>query len=74
MRTTPVSWVVYAKPINHKDPVKAVCEQAEWDALELARPGIHTLIQAGFASEGAAENAARGIPVLVPLLWPKRRS
>ena len=74
MKTAPVSWVVYSRPMNHKDPVKVVCEQAEWDAIQLSRPGINTLIQGGYASEGAAENAARGIPVLVPMPWGKRRA
>lgn len=55
------TWVVY-KLTNHKYPtgINSVCEQREWDALELAQPGIHTLVQAGFASEGAAEQVARG--------------
>ena len=35
-----------------KAPVSAVCEQCEWDALQLARPGYHTLVRAGIASEG----------------------
>jgi hypothetical protein len=74
MSTVPVSWVVYSKPLHHKDPVKVVCEQTEWEAIELRRPGENTLIQAGFASEGAAEKAARGEPALAPKVWGKRRS
>jgi hypothetical protein len=56
-----VSWVVYKMPL-HKNPagVNAVCEQSEWEAMELARPGYHTLIQAGITSEGEAERLARG--------------
>jgi hypothetical protein len=54
------SWVVYkmtlyGKPIG----VNAVCEQAEWDAMELSRPGYHQLIQSGIATEGEAERLAR---------------
>jgi hypothetical protein len=63
MRTTKqcVSWVVYKTNVN-KNPegVNAVCEQSEWDAMELAKPGYHQLIQAGIASEGEAELLARG--------------
>ncbi len=56
-----VSWVVYKTPL-HNNPagVNAICEQSEWEAMELARPGYHTLIQAGITSEGEAERLARG--------------
>ncbi len=74
MKTAPVSWVVYSRPLHHKDPVKVVCNQAEWEEVELGRPGENTLIQAGFASEGAAEKVARGEPAFVPTLWGKKRS
>ena len=37
-----------------------VCEQGEWDALELAQPGKHKLIRTSIASEGEAERLARG--------------
>ena len=74
MNDVAVSWVVYSMPLRHKDPVKVVCEQTEWDELELSRPGVTTLIQAGFASEGAAEKAARGEPAVVSKLWGKRRA
>jgi len=40
--------------------VRAVCEQAEWDAMELANPGVNTLIQGGITNEGEAERLARG--------------
>jgi hypothetical protein len=73
MNSAPISWVVYSSPVNHQDPVKVVCEQTEWDAIELGRPGVNTLIQKGFASEGAAEQVARGTPAFVPMLWAKRR-
>jgi hypothetical protein len=56
-----VSWVVY-KMTLHKNPegVNAVCEQSEWDAMELARPGYHKLLQTGITNEGEAERLARG--------------
>jgi hypothetical protein len=56
-----VSWVVYLMTVHGKEPgVNAVCEQGEWDAMELAHPGRHTLVRSGIASEGEAERLARG--------------
>jgi hypothetical protein len=37
-----------------------VCEQREWDALEAAHPGHHTLLHAGLRTEQEAERLARG--------------
>jgi hypothetical protein len=37
----------------------AVCEQGEWDAMERANPGQHSLIHAGITNEGEAERLAR---------------
>jgi hypothetical protein len=55
-----VSWVVYRMTIHGKPSgVNAVCEQGEWDAMELARPGYHTLVLGGIANEGEAERLAR---------------
>jgi hypothetical protein len=54
-------WVVYRMTVQGKpDSVNAVCEQGEWEAMELSHPGRHQLIQAGLASEGEAERLARG--------------
>ena len=54
-------WVVYRMNVRGSpDGINAVCEQAEWDAMELAKPGQHTLIQARIGSEGEAERLARG--------------
>jgi len=55
------SWVVY-QPGSRGAVVgpNAVCEKAEWDAMELAAPGLHKLIRGGIASEGEAERLARG--------------
>ena len=66
-----VSWVVYKMTI-HKQPegMNAVCEQSEWDAMERARPGYHTLVRSGITNEGEAERLARG-PEAAPA--PKAR-
>jgi hypothetical protein len=55
-----VLWVVYKMVVkNHPDGMNAVCQQADWDALEAARPGQQPLVQGSIASEGAAEQIAR---------------
>jgi hypothetical protein len=57
-------WVVYRKTIYGKpSEMNAVCEQREWDAMELAQPGHHTLVLAGITNEGEAERLARSTPV-----------
>jgi hypothetical protein len=54
-------WVVYEKGAAQKDQrINVVCEQDEWDALELAQPGKHKLIRTGITNEGEAERLARG--------------
>jgi hypothetical protein len=54
---------VYRMTVGGRVPgVNAVCEQAEWDAMERERPGYHTLVRAGIASEAEAERLARGGP------------
>jgi len=59
-QTLASTWVVY-KMTQHGNAVgmSAVCEQREWDAMELARPGYHTLVRAGIANEAEAETLAR---------------
>ena len=56
-----VAWVVYRMTLP-KQAIggNVVCEQAEWDALELARPGFHTLLHTGIRTEQEAEKLARG--------------
>ena len=55
------SWVVYRMNIDLKTAGRlAVCEKAEWDAMELAHPGQHVLVRSGIASEAEAERLARG--------------
>ena len=54
-------WVVYNRPMKGcPDGIRAICEQSEWQAMELAKPGYYTLIQAGIVNEGEAERLARG--------------
>jgi hypothetical protein len=56
-----VLWVVHVMAAGSKqEGVNVVCEQGEWDALELAQPGKHKLIKAGITNEGEAERLARG--------------
>ena len=58
------TWVVYRMTIHGKPTgMKAVCEQGEWEAMEHASPGYHTLIQAGITNEGEAERLARSSPL-----------
>ncbi len=61
MRQESQSWVVYLMTIhNQPEGRRAVCEQSEWEAKELQRPGYHKLLQDGIASETEAELIARG--------------
>jgi len=66
MRKTekPLSWVVYRMTVRGKTSgMGTVCEQSEWEAMELAKPGYHTLVRAGITNEGEAERLARSVPV-----------
>ena len=56
-----VAWVVYrmTRP-KQAASGNVVCEQAEWDAIELAQPGYHTLLYSGIRTEQEAEKLARG--------------
>jgi hypothetical protein len=54
-------WVVYFKALEGKlAGARAVCGQAEWDAMERAKPGALTLIRGGIRNETEAELLARG--------------
>ena len=53
-------WVVYRMTLHNKPSMNAMCLQSEWDAMELAKPGFHTLIRGGIASDSEAEKLARG--------------
>jgi hypothetical protein len=60
MHEKTATWVVYQMTIRKHEGMKAVCEQSEWDEMELKRPGYHQFIQGGFTSEAEAELLARG--------------
>ena len=69
-----LSWVVYRMTIHGKvSGTNAVCEQSEWDAMELVQPGHHCLIQAGITNEAEAERLARSSPgegiTFTPSVW-----
>src|SRR5262245_10064665 len=71
-----VLWVVYKMTVHGTVPgPNAVCEQAEWDEMELRRPGFHALIRAGMTSETEAERLARESPggtiPMTPRLKPR---
>ena len=55
-----VTWVVYLMTVKKTNGMKAVCEKTEWDAMELAKPGVHHLIREGITTEAEAELLARG--------------
>ena len=58
---TATTWVVYRMTLNgNMIGGNVVCEQHEWDAIELARPGYHTLLHGGLQTEQEAEKLARG--------------
>ena len=55
------AWVVYRMTLREgRTGGNVVCEQAEWDALDAARPGFHTLLHSGLRTEQEAERLARG--------------
>ena len=55
------SWVIYqAVSKGVVSGPNAVCELAEWEAMERARPGAQSVVQLGIATEGMAERLARG--------------
>ncbi|OAI45690.1 hypothetical protein AYO44_12530 [Planctomycetaceae bacterium SCGC AG-212-F19] len=67
-------WVVYMMTLHANKPaLNAVCEQSEWDAMELSRPGYHTLIQSGIASESEADKIARQRMTATSPFLPKDR-
>lgn len=72
----PVLWVVYRMALQ-RNPLGGVviCEQREWDEMELDRPGFHTLIQEGIATEVEAEQLARSQPGMTcsPMIRLKAR-
>jgi hypothetical protein len=56
------AWVVYKMHLAGEGGPNAVCEQAEWDAMEAGNPGRHKLLRSGIANEAEAERLARELP------------
>ena len=57
----PESWVIYRAVVQGvATGPNGVCEQDEWDAIELTRPGYHVLLYSGIKTEQEAERLARG--------------
>ncbi|HYH64618.1 MAG TPA: hypothetical protein VD866_07990 [Urbifossiella sp.] len=55
------AWVVYQAVVKGMEQgPNAVCDQAEWDAMEASAPGANRLIRGGITSEAEAERLARG--------------
>jgi hypothetical protein len=50
-----------------------VCEQREWELIERARPGYHTLLHSGLKTEQEAEKLARGTAGETPPRQPKTK-
>src|SRR5687767_5098819 len=56
-----VTWVVFEVTLRPRaGGARGVCEQSEWEAMELSRPGYRTLVLRGITSEPEAERLARG--------------
>lgn len=55
------AWVVYRMMLKGKAVGgNVMCSQREWDAIEAAQPGYHTLLHTGLKTEQEAEKLARG--------------
>lgn len=57
-----VAWVVYKKTLSKSGKtieMVSVCEQGEWDEMELACPGHYMLVRGDIANEPEAEALAR---------------
>lgn len=55
------AWVVYRMMLRgNAVGGNVVCEQSEWDAINTAYPGYHTLLHQGLKTEQEAEKLARG--------------
>jgi hypothetical protein len=54
------TWVVYSQFVHGQEgAVSAVCEQEEWDALEIDQSNRRALVRSGITSEAEAERLAR---------------
>ena len=74
MHSPPGPWVVYRMgAVMRQGGQNAVCTQAEWDAMALATPGVHTLIRERIGNEGEAERLARDLQTPPPVPPAPRR-
>jgi hypothetical protein len=65
-------WAVYLMTLHNKPSMRAICEQSEWDKIDLARPGYHQLIQGNILTETEAELLARGVSNAPPITLRNR--
>ena len=64
----PTEWVVYrAAVIGKLGGHNATCSQQEWETMERAQAGLHTLIREKIPSESQAEQLARSLQTLPPV-------
>jgi hypothetical protein len=67
-------FAVFVKTVRRVNGVmmgaNAICDQAEWEAMERDRPGHQQLIRGGIASEADAERLCRSSPTPVPRPLP----
>ena len=65
-------FAVYVMTVRRRngmvEGVNAMCDQADWEAMEKARPGEQPLIRGDIRSETAAEHLARTSPPPAPRL------
>jgi hypothetical protein len=76
MRKTKLqAWAVYQTPMRgSRAAMRAVCRQDEWEALDLASPGVNTLIAGHLTNEGEAERLARGMSGHTPTKAEKEKA
>jgi hypothetical protein len=59
-----MSWVVYQVSLGRDvSRMNIVCEQGEWEAMELALLGDRTLVRAGMPTVGEARRFAKAVPL-----------
>jgi hypothetical protein len=70
----PTEWVVYRANIKgNLSGQNAICSQQEWEAMESASPGLHTLIREHIPNESAAEQLARSLQTPAAPPPPRKR-
>ena len=67
-------WAVYVNNGGGRpDGPRVICRQSQWDQMERERPGRHTLVRDGIASEREAETLARAGLVAAELAQARDR-